>query len=158
MSQISVAQPWKSDTVTGALPELVELRYGIEAPVAAGLLKNASPAGGENGLPAEIVAGEPALVVRLHPPRSGAAEAQLRAFVLTNGAEVEIARFDVEVFIERGPCMVHLDAHAHAVPRPILSMSMERETGRIVFARSSIVAILGLRGGTYDPPHAMIDW
>jgi hypothetical protein len=157
VSHVSIAHPLTPPRETTRSPALVELRFAIEAEVAQRLVRS-----GSNPTPrlndSENL-GQPssAIVVRLHREQ-GASRGHLEIGLRLDLKEIGFGAREVDVTIMHGLRMVHLDAYRPGAAQPLLSISIERETGRTAFTRSTIPAELGLRGGTYDPAQAAIVW
>lgn len=154
MSHVSIAQPPSPPPTITRSPARVELRFGVEANAARRLLSR--------GLNAEIPPREcdskgAAITLQLKIAPAGF-PSHVRVAAWLAEQELALVSREVDVTITHGPRMVHVDAHERGSHRIALSISLEHDSGRVVFAQSNIPAEVGLPGGTYEPPAVAIQW
>jgi hypothetical protein len=157
VSHVSIAQPLSTSRETARSLALVELWFAVEVEVAQRLLPNGSIPGAASPDCAKERAANSSIIVRLNIAPAVSAS-RVHIALRLGEREIDLGGSDVDVTLTHGPRMAHVDAHARGAAPPLLSISIELGSGRVVFARSNIPFGLGLPGGTYNPPQVIIEW
>jgi len=157
VSQLSAAQTLSPSRETVRSPALVELLFAVESEVAQRLLPNGLIPGAALPDCGREIAANAAFAVRLKAVTAGSGS-HLQIALRLGEREIDLGGREVDVTTTRGPRMVHVDAHERDSLRPVLSISIELGSGRVVFARSTMPAEFALPGGTYNPPQVAFEW